>query len=982
MKKRTIPCATYRLQFSKDFTFAHATELVPYFQALGISHIYASPCLKARANSSHGYDIVDHDSLNPELGGNEQFETLVDTLHAHGMGLILDLVPNHMGIAGGENVWWNDVLENGQASPFASYFDIDWHPIKEELGGKVLLPVLGEHYGKVIENGKLVLEFDCQRGQFGIRYWDHRFPVDPETYPTILGYEIERLAALVAEESHVMTEWHSLIADFEQIRATRNTPLERARAAAGCKQRLTELHGQSRAVRKFLEETTAAFNGTMGEPRSFDNLHQLLAQQSFRLAYWRVAADEINYRRFFDINELAGLCQENPDVFESTHRLVLALIADGSADGLRIDHVDGLYDPAGYCRRLREAVTRMAGEPPTGTGEESTRPLYLVVEKILGGFEHLREDWPVDGTTGYEFSALVNGLFVHPEAEAALTRVYTNFVGRRPPFEEVIYQCKRQVIRTQLSSELTMLTNMLNRIAQADRATRDYTLYGLREALLEVVACFPVYRTYITADGVSSEDRRFVEWAIAQAKKRSSAAADITVFDFLLDILLLRNLEIAGAEYRSRVLRFTMRFQQYTAPVMAKGMEDTAFYAYNRLLSLNEVGGDPRRFSVTVAAFHHANLQRLHRWPHAMLNTSTHDSKRGEDVRARLNLLSELASEWRLHLSRWRRLNGSKKRLVNDAPAPSRDDEYRFYQTLLGAWPLETGGPQVGGDGFRERILSYMLKAVREAKVHTSWINPNPAYDDAVIGFVKKLLNRSSGRRFLEDFLVLYRRVVRFGLYNGLSQTVLKLTCPGIPDVYQGCELWSFTLVDPDNRRPVDFTLRKQLLNELDSPDGGPSALVETLLRNIEDGRAKLYILSRVLRIRQRRPEVFAEGAYLPLETIGKKAGHICAFARHRNGIIVVVIVARWFSRLMSEQDHDLPLGKTVWGETYVQAPPFSGRRHFRDLFSEASVRTIAVKGVRVFDMGTVLANFPVAVLIAPADRANDVAAPTKARTM
>jgi (1->4)-alpha-D-glucan 1-alpha-D-glucosylmutase len=963
MNNKTFPLATYRVQLNRQFTFADARRIVPYLHALGISHVYVSPCLKPRTGSMHGYDIVEHGSLNPELGGHEEFARFVDTLHAHGMGLILDIVPNHMGVDRGENAWWMDVLENGQASPYAAYFDIDWHPIRESLRGKVLLPVLGDHYGKVLEAGELKLEFNGQRGEFCIRYYEWTFPLEPETYPVLLTHELEQFTALASDEGHTLIEWHGLVTDFEQLRAARASPTERTRSASACKQRLATLYAQLAAVREFVDAKLSVFNGVAGQPDSFDCLHNLLEQQSFRLAYWRVAADEVNYRRFFDINELVCLRQDNPEVFEASHRLILAMIADGSVDGLRIDHVDGLWDPRTYCARLQEEISRVTGRPASDEPEETCTGFYLVVEKILADYEHLRKDWPVAGTTGYEFANLVNGLFVHAPSEDDLTRIYARFIGQRQAFDEVLYDRKRQVIRAQMSSGLTTLVNQLGAIAEAERVSRDYTLNGLREALTEVVAYFPVYRTYIVADDVREEDRRFVEWAIAQAKKRSPAS-DVSIFDFLRDVLLLLNFEGRKSEYRGQVLRFVMKFQQYTAPVMAKSLEDTSFYVYNRLVSLNEVGGDPRRFGTTVAAFHHANQQRLKHWPRNMVTLATHDSKRSGDVRARINVLSELAGEWRQRLSHWSRLNRNKKRLVDGQLAPSRNAEYLLYQTLVGAWPLET----LDGEAlalFRDRIEAYMLKAVKEAKIHTSWINPNAEYELAVTTFVRDLLDYKKSGPFVEDFWAFQKRIARFGFYNSLAQMVLLLTAPGVPDIYQGTELWSFTLVDPDNRRPVDFAVAEDNLNSLRHDDKKQSrlALLEGLLAHIEDGGAKLFVIWKILSLRRAHPELFAQGDYLPLEAIGEKAAYLCAFMRRWKQQTIIVIVARWFAHLVDDPCIQ-PLGSKVWGDTCVQIPD-SNNRVFRDTLSETSVRVVDQDGRGCLMIGEVLKHFPVALLIA-----------------
>lgn len=958
MGDKAIPRALYRLQLNRDFTFVDAGRLVPYLHALGISHLYLSPCLKPRAGSTHGYDIVDHGELNPELGGSKEFARLVDTLHLHGMGLILDFVPNHMGIGSGENAWWLDVLENGQASPYASYFDIDWHPIRESLRGKVLLPVLGDHYGKQLEAGNFKLEFDQNHGEFAVRYFEWRLPLDPETYPMILTHETERFTTLASQENHTLIEWHSLVTDCEKLRQIRAAPIERARSAAACKQRLAKLYQQSACTRAYLSEMLTCFNGLAGQAHSFDKLHQLLELQAFKLAYWRVASDEINYRRFFDINHLVCLRQQNPEVFERSHRLILALVADGSVDGLRIDHVDGLWNPGVYCQDLQQELCHDESNLD-GTGTEQA--FLLIVEKILAGYEHLRDDWPVAGTTGYEFATQVNGLFVHAPSERDLTQIYARFIGEKLQFDEVLYDRKRQVIRSQMSSHLTTLVNLLAAIAESERTTRDYTLNGLREALTEVVVCFPVYRTYISKDDINEEDRRFVEWAIAQAKKRSPAA-DITIFDFIRDVLLLKNLENHGAEYCGRIKQFVMKFQQYTAPVMAKSMEDTSFYVYNRLVSLNDVGGDPRRFGISIAAFHRANQQRLKQRPQNLITLATHDSKRSGDLRARINVLSELATDWKQALSRWRRLNRSKKTRVDGQLAPSRNAEYLLYQTLLGAWPQETMAAEAS-PSLAARIEAYMLKAVREAKIHTSWINPNQDYEQAVSEFVQALLNPKKSRAFLSDFMTFHSRISRLGYYNSLSQTLLLLTSPGIPDLYQGTELWHYTLVDPDNRRPVDFAARQHYLNGLRLADRAADRqqLLLDLLNPIEDGRAKLWVIWQALTLRKAQPELFLQGDYLPLEAVGDKAEHICAFSRSYRDQTLLVITGRWFACLESDPDTD----SDIWRDTRVIMPESIKNEHFQNLFPQTSVRVIHIEGIRYLPIAELFKYMPIALLSA-----------------
>lgn len=961
-----IPRSTYRLQFHRGFTFDHGAELVPYLHQLGISHCYASSCLQARPGSTHGYDIIDHGTLNTELGGDAAFARLTTALHEHDMALLLDIVPNHMGVMGHDNAWWLDVLENGPASSYASFFDIDWSPLKEALRGKVLLPVLDTHYGSVLDGAELVLVFDSGRGAFSIHYYEHAFPIDPREYPRILAHNMNRLEDRLGTDDPRLLEFQSLTTAFEHLPLRSKTSAahiaERARDKEVLKASLARLYRDA-DIARFLDENLETFNGKAGT----ELLHELLENQAWRLAYWRVASDEINYRRFFDINELAGLRMENPEVFEATHGCILELIAQGKVQGLRIDHPDGLYDPAGYFRQLqaRAAAPQTIAVPEQRTplpdaepaGEEG-KPLYLLVEKILASHERLRPDWAVHGTTGYDFTNLVNGLFVDAAAEGKMDRIYREFVGDGPEPDELLYGCKKLIMRTAMASELHVLTQQLSRIAELDRHTRDFTLSSLRDALSEVVASFPVYRTYVRSEGCSEDDRHYVDWAVNVAKKRNPAA-DPSVFDFVREVLVADIAEGKSEDYRQRVTAFAMKFQQYTGPVMAKGLEDTGFYRYNRLVSLNEVGGEPKRFGVSVTAFHHHNQERAQSWPHTMLSSSTHDSKRSEDVRVRIDGLSELPSEWRARIRRWARINRSKKRVLDDRPVPSANDEYLLYQTLLGTWPLETLN-EAALDGFRERIQSYMLKAVKEAKQHTSWINPDAEYEKAVADFVQALLGDVDRNPFLADFLPFQQALSRAGLFNSLAQTLLKLTAPGVPDIYQGNELWDFSLVDPDNRRPVDYGQRRALLAELQNALVSNQVLTDlaaNLANNLSDGRAKLYLTWRSLALRREHPELFRDGDYLPLAVSGTHADHLCAFARRYGEQLAVIVVPRLVNRLAAGTD---PVGEEVWAETWIQMPV----AEWKNWLTGEHVQGEAIEASWRMPAGSVLRHFPVALLL------------------
>lgn len=962
MTDRTVPDATYRLQFNKDFTFADAERLVPYLADLGISHLYASPFFKARPGSTHGYDIIDHNALNPEVGDEAALARLSGALKAQGMGQIVDFVPNHMGVAEAENGWWLDVLEYGQGSPFAEYFDIDFHPAKAELRGKVLLPVLGDHYGAVLEDGQLVVRLDPAIGGFSVWYWDHRFPLTPYRYGTLFTALLPALRRTEGVAAEAVAAVEEIAAGFREVRAAarsgRARGARRARAE-GLKQRFAAVLDAHPALHDAIDAALAPFRGTPGEAASFLPLHRLLEAQNYRLAFWRVASDEINYRRFFQINDLAGLRVEVPAVFEASHRLVLRLLAEGHIEGLRIDHVDGLFDPKGYLQRLAEKC-RAATGADTDT--------YVLVEKILGHHERLRPDWRVDGTTGYEALNEINGLFVDPAAERRLTRTYARTTGESTDFEAIVRAGKRQVMQQELASEVGTLANGLARLSERNWRTRDYTLRDIRQALTEVIACFPVYRTYIDTRRPAPEDLRDIEWAVAQARK-NPAFHDDSIFDFLRAVLT----SDAGRRRddpfpREEVRRLARRAQQVTSPVMAKGLEDTAFYRYNRLASLNEVGGHPDVFGVTPAAFHRRMTERARLWPHSMLTTATHDTKRGEDVRARINVLTEMPEEWTRRVRRWTLLNRRRKPEVEGTPAPSANDEYLFYQTLLGAWPPELALPEDGSDDpavlaavddLRDRLCAYMTKAVREAKVHSAWTRPDAAYEQAVSRWVERVMDARRRNPFLADFLPFQARAARVGAVNGLAQAALKFTCPGVPDIYQGCELWELSLVDPDNRRPVDFDRRHAALGDLrrtfgdDSPRG---TAARALLDRWTDGTVKLLLTWRLLTLRRRLPDLFRHGDYRPLEATGEHAHRLLAFERRHGGRRLVVVVPRLVLPLMPGDD-DWPLG-TAWGNTALPLEDAASAGALRDVLTGERM------GAETTAAGDLLRHLPLAVLI------------------
>ena len=953
-----IPRATYRLQLNGAFTLRHATELIPYLSRLGVSHIYCSPYFRARPGSLHGYDVVDHNSLNPEIGDTADFNEFVATLRAHGMGQILDVVPNHVGIMGSDNAWWMDVLENGPASPQAAFFDIDWQPPNPALAGKLLVPVLGESYGRVLESRELEPRFEHDRGSFAIYYHEHRFPLDPRSYPRILE-PARKLMSPDALPPDARAEFESLIAAFghlpERNSASVDETAERNRDKEVHKRRLASMCAAYPGITGAIDRAVSHLRSDPEAPLSRDALHDLLEAQAYRLASWRVASDEINYRRFFDVNDLAALRMENQTVFENTHRFTLELLRAGKLDGLRIDHPDGLYDPEQYFRRLQSRAAEATGVPGIRPGD---LPLYLVVEKITASFEHLPPTWPVHGTTGYNFTNVVNGLFVDSSTKSRLDRTYHAFIGEPAEWKDTAYDAKRLILDTALSSELTVLTNHLARVARADRNTRDFTFRSLRQALTDIIASFPVYRTYV-ADSVSAEDRRFIDWAVASAKSRGSGI-DFALYEFIRTTLLLETADNNEAG-RERVRAFAMKFQQLTAPVTAKGVEDTALYRFHRLVSLNEVGADPDTFGVSVRAFHVDAKYRQKHWPHEMLATSTHDTKRSEDTRVRIDVLSEMPALWRQMLARWRRMNRLRKREIEGRPAPGPNQEYLLYQTLLGSWPVEEMDGQALSE-YCERIAAYMIKASREAKSRTSWSDRSKDYEDALTKFVHTLLEMREGNLFLNDIKSVQARIARFGVLNSISQTLCKLTAPGVPDIYQGNDILDFSLVDPDNRRAVDYEQRARMLAALEAHGDADPKFARALLDNLSDGRAKLYVTWKALQFRKLRPALFRDGDYVAAHATGESASHLCAYARRLASEAVLVIVPRLYARLLGERN-ELPLGESVWGETAIELPQRLDGATLHNILDGSVVETQARDGGYFVRVSSALASFPVALL-------------------
>ncbi len=929
-----IPRSTYRFQLHETFDFAAATQALPYLVKLGVSHVYCSPIWRARPGSTHGYDVVDHARISDELGGEAGFRVFAAATRALGLGLVLDIVPNHMGVFGRDNPWWLDVLENGQASEFADFFDIDWHPPNRNIDCKLLVPVLGDHYGTLLERGDLTLVFDPVRGRLAIEYAEHLFPLDPATYPTVLARAEGRFDRL-AERFGALPSRDDADAQSRSARRETQRGLQAELAGAVAEP----------SARAALDAAVAGFNA----PGARDALGELHDAQAYRLAFWRVASGDINYRRFFDVNTLAALRIEDERVFEATQGLALQFAADGVVDGLRIDHSDGLHDPAGYFARLQAGYLERGGK----AGDDPRRPLYVLAEKIVGEGEAVPLDWALSGTTGYDFANLVNGLFVERANAERLSRLWRDFSGARESYPDTVRRAKQRVARKALGAELTVLGNALQHIALADRRTRDYTLDDLREAIADIAACLPVYRTYV-AEAVSAQDIRFVDAAI-DAARRHSDVQDPTIFDLIRDCLLTPAPQAGTGTGTALKNRFAMRFQQFSSPVAAKGVEDTAFYRYHRLIALNEVGGSPAVFGVSADEFHAANIERRRHWPHTMLASSTHDNKRAEDVRYRLDVLSEQPAAFRLALRRWRAGVEPLRSAVEGDLAPSYEDLYLLYQTLVGSLPAAGLGPD-DVPAYRERIRAYMQKALREAKRESSWDRPNPPYEAALDRVIDGVLDDAAASPVLAELQARVVELAWLGALNSVSATVLKLTVPGVPDLYQGTELVDLSLVDPDNRRPVDYAARQALLDAFERAADAPAAL----LASAPDGRLKLWAVWRLLRARAANAALFADGDYVPIRVAGAHRGQAIAFARRGVETTLVVIVGRKFAGWKLGAG-TAPVG-AAWGDTHLRLPKWIEPREGADVLTGA---TVSPRGDQLA-LADAFATLPVAAVIFP----------------
>jgi (1->4)-alpha-D-glucan 1-alpha-D-glucosylmutase len=944
MPPKHVPSATYRVQLNQDFRFADTCKILDYLHELGISDLYLSPILASRKGSGHGYDVTDPTRINPDLGSEEDFAALQSELQNRGMGLLLDTVPNHMA-ASAENPWWMDVLENGAQSAFAAFFDIEWHPHSRSLDGKILLPVLGRPFGEALDSGEIKLTF--QDSRFFFQYFDSLFPLAPRSYHAILNHRFDRLKEILGEDAPAYHEYSGIISSVRELsgadRRSTETPAERRLRIESSRDRLRSLMTSSKEVAAFVEENVGEINGKEGDPASFGFLQRLLAEQNYKLAFWQNLNESINYRRFFTIAELVGVRVEDPFVFEATHGYILRLVSKNPYAGLRVDHIDGLRDPLAYLNKLQERLASDEARKETSS--------YVLVEKILARHEALPDDWPVSGTTGYDYLNEANGLFVEPKGARRMEEIYSTFIGRQQNFVDVVYQKKKSVMNTLLGVEMRTLGRQLAELASQDRYARELNREQLIDALIEVTACLSIYRTYIRNMDLPAHATRYIESAITMARTKAPNLTS-ACFDFLREVLLILNLPHVLVDQREARLAFVMRWQQFTGPIVAKGLEDTALYVYHPLLSLNEVGGDPRPSDAATLEDFYAFLGSRRQWPGSLNATSTHDTKRSEDIRARLNALSEMPSEWKDHLDLWAKQNAQHKEQVGGHAVPDRNEEFFLYQTLLGVWPLDHESCST----LRQRVQDHIIKATREAMVHTRWTRPNQPHEDALVKFVAKMFSSQDNREFLQDFRQFQKKVAYFGMVNGLSQTLLKIAAPGVPDFYQGSELWDLRLVDPDNRGPIAFDKRAAALHSIANGDAADSGqALRHLIEHWHDGRIKLYLIWKAIRFRRDHADLFRDGEFVPLQSAGSYSRNVTAFLRRQGPSWALAAVPRWLSQVPAKGK-----GEFNWGDTKIMLPSDSPA-HWNNILTRttlASKNEAADPHVMVDDL---FQEFPVA---------------------
>lgn len=922
-----VPKATYRLQLNPDFGFVKMERILPYLKELGIDTVYVSPILRSRKGSTHGYDVVDSTELNEELGSREDFESVAEQVKNLDMGWIQDIVPNHMAFDG-QNKFLMDIFENGEFSEYYNFFDIEWQHPYQGYQNRVLAPFLGGFYGKCLEDGELRLKYNSQG--LNINYYDLSFPLRVETYYGVLSYKLFRLKNKLGKDHPNFIKFLGILYVLKTLDSSEDIQ-ERQDQIRFIKRVLWELYNRDEIVKKYLDENLHTYNGRVGDPGSFNLLDALLSEQMFRLSFWKVGSEEINYKRFFNVNELISVAVQNEKVFQESHALIFKLLHEGKISGLRIDHIDGLYDPLLY---LRNVKTNMRG--------------YVVAEKILEYQEELPDNWPNEGTTGYEFLALNNGIFVYQDSERDFTRIYNRFSGTRTNPADLIFDKKQMIIEKHMSGEVDNLAHRIKNISGKYRYASDLTFTGLKEAIEDVMIFFPIYRTYGTRNYMSEADRSYIRETIGRASHFNPAL--LYEFEFIEKILTLDFDDYLSEDEKKEWVDFLMHFQQYTGALMAKGVEDTAFYIYNRLLSLNEVGGSLLHFGFSVEDFHRANEKRLRRWPYNLNASSTHDTKRSEDVRARLNVLSEMPKDWEAHLKQWSVLNRFKKKKIENRLIPDKNDEYFLYQILLGTYPFS--GEH--NEEYVKRIQQYIVKAVREAKVYTAWLKPDTEYEEVFINFIEKILDSKPENLFLRHFKRFQKKLAYFGVFNSLSQTILKITTPGVPDFYQGCEVWNFSLVDPDNRRFVDYEHLSTLLSFIKKKER--SELIAELMQDMTDERHKIYLIYHALDLRKKHPQIFAHGDYIPAEILGKHKHRVVAFFRKFQDQWVLIAVPRFLSGLIHEQE--LPLGHEIWEDTAISIPEIARDKSWENILTGEKLF-----GGAFLSVGDIFQTYPIGLL-------------------
>ncbi len=926
-----IPISTYRLQFNQDFDFNKARAILSYLSELGITDIYASPIFKAKKGSMHGYDVVDLNLLNYDLGTAPDFEGLMEDVSNAGMGWIQDIVPNHMAFDG-ENQMLMDVLENGRNSEYFDFFDIEWNHPYESLSERLLAPFLGSHYSEALDAREITVQYGDNG--FYISYYSLRLPLKIESYVGIITYHLQELRKVLGDDHPDLIKFLGILYSLKNLPVSEEERLDRYSQILFIKRMLWELYTGNNNIKEFIDENLGIYNGTKESSEGLSLLDNLLSDQLFRLSFWKVATEELNYRRFFNINGLISLRVEDERVFNLSHSFILNLVKNKKVSGLRIDHIDGLYDPTEYLRRLRER----------------TEDLYIVVEKILEFGEELPALWAVQGTTGYDFLNVVNGIFCDEQNGRNFNKLYYGFSGFKTSYESLVYDKKMLVIEKDMAGDVDNLAHLLKRISSNDRYGADITLYGIKRAFVEVLALFPVYRTYIRENVYSEEDRALITGTISKAREANPAL--LHELNFMERFFLLEFQEYHTDEDRNAWLHFIKRFQQLTGPLMAKGFEDTTLYIYNRLLSLNDVGGSPDKFGVTVDEFHEFNEKRARMQPHSMNATATHDTKRGEDIRARINVLSEIPELWEFNFRNWSRFNRRKKKNMKGVAVPTKNDEYFLYQTLVGALPFFDEEM----DSFKARLKDYVIKAVREAKVHTAWLKPDTEYEESFLAYIDKILDSNDKNQFLAEFLPFQKTIAFYGILNSLSQTFLKITSPGFPDFYQGSEFWDFSMVDPDNRRSVDYEKRIWLFQEMKSREAGEVLdMINELIATKEDGRIKMFLIYKTLAARNRNRALFENGTYIPLEVAGEFKDNIVAFAWEYKPVWIIAVAPRFMTRIV-EEGH-FPLGREVWSDTHILLPK-DAPTVLRD-----EITGLEIQSGQTLLVGDVLNHFPCALL-------------------